>query len=671
MENKMIFDPLAWVNKETENEQPAQQTAPVNNPTCAGSPFEGELAKVQAVTDELLRMGANIAESYDDYLQLGFALAHGLGSEGGELYHQLCAQSSKYRQGDCEKKWQECLAKNDGRTTIATFYKMAQDAGVDLSAISRQFPSLPSNPHLPADKTESLVKATGDNSYLIDNKHIINNNNVNNTSSATYSCSREGSEGMREVREMRENGKQLTENSKLHFSETFSNKIDVEKLPTLLRMPVMMRDEDEDRDKMLLSCLLLYSGVMPNVFGIYGEKRVMPPFYLIIMAPSGARKGMINDTRALLNPIESALHRLYYHKKDEYQEQLAQYNALDRKQRASQREPEPPKYRSLFVAANSSSTAWQQTLADNEERGIMFETEADTLTQALKQEYGNYSDGLRKAFHHELINYSRRTENEHVTVEHPQLAALLTCTPSQIPLLLSSSEVENGLASRFLFYNLKGGHDWKDPFASVEEPLDMRIEEVGKLYQEMYNELLKRSDKPLQIVLSKQQQQLFNGYFKALLPEQLGLYGESFDAFVYRLGLVTFRMAMVFTILRCYEQQPYFEPETQALVCDDNDLHTVLTIVNSLVNHTAHVYNNFLVHDKPISPAVAAMSTQEKTFYAALSDEFTTAQCRETAESIGVPWKTAERYLGSFVSKHHVAIRIRNGVYKKSDGTGE
>ena len=42
--------------------------------------------------------GANIAESYDDYLQLGFALANGLGEDGGDIYHKLCAQSAKYRE---------------------------------------------------------------------------------------------------------------------------------------------------------------------------------------------------------------------------------------------------------------------------------------------------------------------------------------------------------------------------------------------------------------------------------------------------------------------------------------------------------------------------------------------------------------------------------------------
>jgi hypothetical protein len=94
-----------------------------------------ELTKAKIVCDELIKRGINIAESYEDYLKLGFALANGLGKDGHDIYHLLCSQSSKYRKKDCEEKWQECLSKNDGQTTIATFYYMAKKAGIDLSAI--------------------------------------------------------------------------------------------------------------------------------------------------------------------------------------------------------------------------------------------------------------------------------------------------------------------------------------------------------------------------------------------------------------------------------------------------------------------------------------------------------------------------------------------------------
>ena len=139
-EPELPFEPIAWAGKSMEARKPS--TAAIRKPVSANSqpllPME-ELAKARAVVRELLRRGANVADSYGDYLKLGFALANGLGSDGRELYHQLCSTSPKYREGDCERKWQECMSRNDGRTTIATFYNMAKLAGIDLGSIAREF----------------------------------------------------------------------------------------------------------------------------------------------------------------------------------------------------------------------------------------------------------------------------------------------------------------------------------------------------------------------------------------------------------------------------------------------------------------------------------------------------------------------------------------------------
>lgn len=94
-----------------------------------------ELAKANAVCNALMELNANIAESYHDYIKLGFSLANGLGNDGHDIFHKLCSQSAKYSEQECEEKWQECLATNNGSVTIATFYKMALDAGVDFSAL--------------------------------------------------------------------------------------------------------------------------------------------------------------------------------------------------------------------------------------------------------------------------------------------------------------------------------------------------------------------------------------------------------------------------------------------------------------------------------------------------------------------------------------------------------
>lgn len=137
----LLFDPLAWLSQKTEPvaNSPQHVTTPSHQPT-ASQPLSHaeELAKARAVVRELIYRNANIADDYIDYVRLGFALANGLGSDGHDLYHRICALSPKYNVGDCEQKWKECLGKSDGRTSIATFYHMARQAGVDISALARE-----------------------------------------------------------------------------------------------------------------------------------------------------------------------------------------------------------------------------------------------------------------------------------------------------------------------------------------------------------------------------------------------------------------------------------------------------------------------------------------------------------------------------------------------------
>ena len=210
MNNTMIFDPLAWASQNNANtvNEPVKTDAPVQNPQPAVADIGNELEKAQAIANELVSRGANIADDYGDYLKLGFALANGLGEAGGDIYHRLCSQSSKYREGECEKKWQECLRKNDGRTTIASFYKMAQDTGVDLSAISRQFPSNPQNPQ----GEGNLGK-------------YVNTAFFRDSTTFPQGEGSEGFEGNSDSEPDRE------DNQTSGYSETFSDKIDADSLP--------------------------------------------------------------------------------------------------------------------------------------------------------------------------------------------------------------------------------------------------------------------------------------------------------------------------------------------------------------------------------------------------------------------------------------------------------
>lgn len=87
----------------------------------------------------------------------------------------------------------------------------------------------------------------------------------------------------------------------------------------------------------------------------------------------------------------------------------------------------------LIIPANSSASAFIKTLAYNNSTGLMFETEGDTLSQILKSDYGNYSDTLRKAFHHEPVSLCRRKDREFLEVDCPKLSVVLAGTPGQVP----------------------------------------------------------------------------------------------------------------------------------------------------------------------------------------------------------------------------------------------
>lgn len=647
MENFIDFDPMAWAGQPEQTVYSKEVKTSSVEPTVqkgsadfsAGTPSD-ECEKILAVGHELLQMGANIADSYSDWLRLGFALADGLGGEGRDLFHQLSAASAKYREADCEKKWQQCLAKGNGRTTIKTFYFMAQQAGVDLSEIGRRFPS---NPHFPQPEGEEL-KYIG---------IVLSEDSLNFPQG-------EGSEGSEGIEGFADNKANESNNG---FSETFSDKINPDDLPPIVREAAETQTDAEGKDKMILGTLTLLSGAAPNVFGVYDNRRIYAPFYTIVSAPPAADKGQLTACRQLLIPIQRELDLENQKAQDDYQQQMAQYMALEKAKRAATPQPQEPPYRSAFIPANSSATATYQALSDNHGWGTIFETEADTMTQALKSDYGDYSDGLRKAFHHEPITYNRRKENERVSIYSPRLSIMLTCTPGQIPALLPSCE--NGLGSRFLFYNLSRRLYWRNVFERRDKTLDDQMQELGERYLNLYHDLCKHQDHPLEFLLSQEQQQQFNGFFEGLQLEQVGLYGDDLIAFVRRLGLVCFRLAMMLTLLRHEQYQPMFDPLSQSLVCTDQDFQTAMTIVNCLINHTAHVYTNLVPHDDKAQTVASGMTAAELKLFNSLGHDYTTADARQAAQAIGMAWKTAERYLGNFTGRYHVAQRVKNGHYRK------
>lgn len=361
---------------------------------------------------------------------------------------------------------------------------------------------------------------------------------------------------------------------------TFSDKLKGQ-LPFLLRNIVKDTDSPAETDMLLLGALTTLSSCLPNVRGIYDQRNVHPNLFLFVTAKASSGKGKLSLCQLLVEPIERMYENDNIRKWKEYDKEMLLREAGEPK-------PDKPTESRLFIPANSSATAVFQTLGENDSKGLIFETEGDTLSRTFKTGHGNYSDGFRKAFHHERISYLRRKNNESVVINHPQLSVVLSGTPQQISTLIP--DAENGLFSRFIFYYMETSLEWKNVFGDPEDgPLDCDFEASGEMFFEFYQKL--KEETSIKFLLTQSQEQKFNQFFESHQAEYAAVFGPDIVASVRRLGLIAFRIAMIITMLRVMDGKKKLCDDfwDNSLPCDDADLDIALTIVNVLLPHTAKV----------------------------------------------------------------------------------
>lgn len=90
--------------------------------------------KVEEYVNEAYSRGLNIAEGYDEYLNLSFSLANGFGANGRSYFHKLASVSPKYKEQQADRQFDIALARNMPGITVGTFWYMLKMAGVNIKA---------------------------------------------------------------------------------------------------------------------------------------------------------------------------------------------------------------------------------------------------------------------------------------------------------------------------------------------------------------------------------------------------------------------------------------------------------------------------------------------------------------------------------------------------------
>lgn len=566
-------------------------------------PARTEREEVEIVLKRIEANHIDLTADYADWCRLGFAFAHAFGEGGRTFYHRLSAFYPGYQPQETDRQYDACLKSRGEGVTLKTFFHMARTAGIDIHTGSE--------PVLPVSSLPTTV------------------------------------------------GKAETEETAAPLSDeplpTFSGEVKGH-LPALLSDVVSRALSSEDADMLLLGSLTCLSACLPGVSGVYGERRVYPNLFLFVAAPASSGKGRLTLCQRLVLPVHQSLRRLYMQEYEAYQQELARYQTEGRKNGGFP--PQEPPVRMLILPANSSSTAVFQTLNDNGGSGLIFETEGDTLTQTFRSEHGNYSDGLRKAFHHENISYNRRANREYVDIAEPRLSVVLSGTPRQVLSLIP--DAENGLASRFLFYGIRIRPHWADVFAcSEDETLDARFDRLGQRFFHFY-ESLQQSD-AIRFVFTPEQVSRFNDFFAHRQDEYYRLLGESFVPGIRRLGLITYRLAMILSTLRLMELSPD-EVFPSLLTCSDTDFDTALRMATVLLAHSARIHTQLMPTRLPSDMSDAAQLRRQ--FFDSLPAVFTRPDAVRFGKLLSLSERQVDKCLRQWMDASRVQRRDR-GQYAK------
>lgn len=597
---KAVFNPDDW------------NVAPLKKVPKSPSPVVGasfNLQAIEALVNAVEASGIDITTTYSDWLAIAFALVAELGEDGRAVYHRLSRFNSAYDPNETDRQYTACLHDGSREITVASLFHIARSHGISWTRPQQ----------LQFEDGEDLRRSKSINSDTLI---------VSETSTT------------------------IPEASKPVKIGTFSQTVRYN-LPDILKRIVADSVSEVDADLLILGSLTVFSACLPNVYGVYDRREVFSNLFLYVTARASAGKGRLSLCRHLVAPIHRELRERYAKSMEQFKHDQLQYVLNKKKGEAS--EPEEPPFLTLFIPANSTATVVYQTLSQNDGVGLLFETEGDTLANAFNSDLGNYSDGFRKAFHHETISYLRKKDREFVEIVKPKFSAILSGTPQQVFNLIPSAE--NGLFSRFVFYVMPTEIIWHDMFDEADNPTaDELFKQIGNDFFQFHKLL---ATHPIRFSLAPDQRQLFNAFFSQTQEEYAALFGDDIIASVRRLGLILFRFAMILTVLRQMDNGTFPPPEDPSspsipfnpeslLICADSDFNTALAMVKVLLQHTVTVYQSLPRHDFYRPRGHRGTNDKRQAFYNALPESFDRFTYLRTAAALNVTEKTAERYIAEF-----------------------
>ena len=599
------------------------------------------LSSLHLLTEAVRDAGADIAPTYQEYIQLAFAIATDCGEVGRQDFLTLCSLSPKYDRRAADKLFSNALRNGRNNVHLGTAFHLAELCGVKLRS------DVPSDTYTTfAQKDTASQKGAGAKVQPSHHTH-------------TCTCKEE-------------------ENSEMPGSDPRVS------LPTFdghsgwpypLEEILKAGTSPAQRDVLLLGALtVLGAGMGRNVRSSYGGKMVSPSLQTFVVALPAAGKGILSLVRLLAEPIHDEIRQAVTESMKSYRREKAAYDAMG-KERGKAEIPEMPLNKMFLISGNNTGTGILQNIIDSDGTGLICESEADTISAAIGSEYGHWSDTMRKAFDHDRLSYNRRTNQEYLEVKKTYLSVLLSGTPAQVKPLIPSSE--NGLFSRELFYYMPAIHRWQSQFDKDDHDLEETFRALGREWKEKREEIVMNGIFTLR--LTDGQKDEFNRIFSSLFVRSGLANGNEMSGSVARLAINICRIMEVVAMLRAQERgaitsSPCVSPDpgTAAdnikdrivslwdLTITPDDFHAVLALAESLYRHSTHILS-FL----PNNEVVSRGNADRDELIGCMGEEFTRSSYLQKAEEMGIKFETATSWLKRLCKNGLVEKTDDKGVYRK------
>ena len=394
--------------------------------------------------------------------------------------------------------------------------------------------------------------------------------------------------------------------------------MDVNNLPELMQNVLSLANTPAEKDMLLMSALVACGSVMPNLYCKYGiaAKRYYPNLQLFIVGSAACGKGIANLALELVKPIH---------------------------------EKTP-----LIIPGDATYTAFYQTLARQNGRGYIHESEGSVITDIWRSSTANYNTALRKAAEHETISRARCREAS--VIENPQVSMVLTGTFSQYHALVPS--IENGYFSRLLTLIVDEHQAFNCRYVQPSETSGETIQTAAEQLYHLYEKLL--FTKAREFKLTPDQRTRLGKHLETAYPTLIRMLGEDFHSVVLRMAVHIERIAMILSALRLTSS---VVPDDIRLECSDIDYATAELIGNKLILHMAQAYQLVKGTEKMELPTVKPLD-QKQILLSLLPEEFDSKMLIEEAKAQGIPQSTAMRWCSQWIDRGTLA-RTSFGHYKK------